>query len=359
MKDTPTCPECGVPGYITQEHSWMSDGSIVQARHDQHRMAFLETENLDPLYLGIGELIGLPIVPVLTNIFRRSVVAYMERLVPVEVREEIGRGSGDVSAAFELMFDVARVMGYGRGRLQDLRFQGDADDYAVIRFYDPCSRPIIAGSIAGTIQAFIGRSAALAVKELKEDDAIEVHVFRGDKRRRHGTMRFRVERSGPKEGDIDLRRCEGCGGPAALKRFAWNSDRGIIRGISTGRRMGMIGPSVLDSVMSQLQDELGASIPEVVIEAQRRFVRGGPYRMEEISTEEDMRNEFALRGLGEVKELSFNRRGALLRLANPSLHMVVVGLIQGLFELAFGIESKVEWERDKTGSLLVRVTPWR
>lgn len=355
MMGVETCPECGVPGHITREHAWVSDGSIVQTRHSEHRMAFLETENLDPLYLGIGSLIGMSIIPLLTNVFRRSTAAYMQKLVPAGARESVRSGYGNIQGAFDLMFHIGRVMGYGKGELLDFRFEGDEKDFALIRYDHPCSKPIIAGSVAGTIEAYVGRSAGLEMKE-SPGGAIEVRVFLAE-HPAQWRKRFWVKRSDPGKGNVDLRRCETCGGPAALRGFTWDFDRGIIRSVSTGRRMSLIGPSILESVISELEDELGAAISEVVIEAQRRFVRGGFYRMEEVSGEEYMREEFALRGLGEVKKVSFSRKAAEFRLANPALHLVVVGLIQGLFELAFGIESKAGWRVDE-GDLLVEVTPW-
>lgn len=39
------------------------------------------------------------------------------------------------------------------------------------------------------------------------------------------------------------------------------------------------------------------------------------------------------------------------------LHLIVVGLVQGLYELAFDIESKVDWELSEAGDLKIEVTP--
>jgi hypothetical protein len=40
------------------------------------------------------------------------------------------------------------------------------------------------------------------------------------------------------------------------------------------------------------------------------------------------------------------------------MHLMVVGLGQGLFEVVFGKESRVEWELSEDGTLEVQVTPW-
>ena len=121
----------------------------------------------------------------------------------------------------------------------------------------------------------------------------------------------------------------------------------------------MIGPATMDPLFDELEDELGSEVPGVVIEAERRFVRGGLYSISEITGVEEMRRQLALRGVGEIKELKLGRQGVHLELENSVMHLVVVGLTQGLFELAFGIEGKVEWEHSEEGRLQVTVTPWK
>lgn len=94
-----------------------------------------------------------------------------------------------------------------------------------------------------------------------------------------------------------------------------------------------------------------------MVEAQRRFVKTGFYSIEEVGDEGDIRTQLALRGLGNLKEITMGREGVHVRLDNATLHLMVVGLIQGLFEMAFGIDSNVEWEFTGEGNLEVQVTP--
>lgn len=57
-------------------------------------------------------------------------------------------------------------------------------------------------------------------------------------------------------------------------------------------------------------------------------------------------------------ELKTGRKGAVMRLRDSALHLTVVGIAQGLFELASGEESKVEWEWHADGALEIEVAPW-
>lgn len=87
-------------------------------------------------------------------------------------------------------------------------------------------------------------------------------------------------------------------------------------------------------------------------------MRSGLYSFSGISTEADLRRNVALRGLGELRELELSRKGMRVSLANAAIHLWVVGVGQGLYELTFGKESRVEWELSVDRTLEVQVTPW-
>jgi hypothetical protein len=119
--------------------------------------------------------------------------------------------------------------------------------------------------------------------------------------------------------------------------------------------MAMLGPAALDAIFEELEKELGGNIPEVVIEAQRRFVKDGFSSSQEVRGIEDFRQELALRGIGSLKEFKADKDGLQVRIENPCLYLMLVGLVHGLFELAFGREGDVEWELAEDGDLTVRV----
>jgi hypothetical protein len=126
---------------------------------------------------------------------------------------------------------------------------------------------------------------------------------------------------------------------------------------SSGRRMAMLGPAALDAIYEELEKELGDNIPQVVIEAQRRFVKAGLTSSQEVRGIEDFRKELALRGVGNLKEFEGGKGGLRVRVENPCLHLMLVGLTQGLFELAFGCDGEMEWELDDDGDLVMEIAP--
>jgi hypothetical protein len=133
-------------------------------------------------------------------------------------------------------------------------------------------------------------------------------------------------------------------------------ERGIIRDRLSGRRLAGIGPAALEAIFDELERELGEAVPALVIEAQRRFVTGGFYSPDEIDSVVDLRAQFALRGLGYIREMSLTRERLELILENTCLHLIVAGFMQGVFELVNGAGSRIDWQLSPDDVLTVSVT---
>ena len=119
--------------------------------------------------------------------------------------------------------------------------------------------------------------------------------------------------------------------------------------------MAVLGPNMYDPIFEELEFELGETIPRTVVEAQRRFVKTGFYPLEAISEERDFRNHLALRGLGNLREFEMDEKGLRVRVQGAIMHLMIVGLIQGVFEMTHDVGSQVEWELSDDGNLAVEV----
>ena len=119
----------------------------------------------------------------------------------------------------------------------------------------------------------------------------------------------------------------------------------------------MIGPSMIDPILDELEAELGETIPQVVIESERRFVRTGFVPVEDLVNEDILRSRIALRGFGNLREVKMGKKGVRLLIENATQHLIGVGMAQGLFELAFNVESYVDWEFSEDGDLELEVYP--
>ncbi|HEY5533245.1 MAG TPA: hypothetical protein VIK22_14745 [Candidatus Anoxymicrobiaceae bacterium] len=57
-----------------------------------------------------------------------------------------------------------------------------------------------------------------------------------------------------------------------------------------------------------------------------------------------------------MKEIVLNRRRLEMRLDNAALHLLVIGMMQGIFDSYMGTDSAVEWELSADGSLELAVS---
>ncbi len=353
--DINLCPECGVPEAITRDNVWLNSGVMVQSTDTTRRVGFIESENLDPVYRGIESIIGAPIDRLVLDTVRKGTVEYIKNITPPEVRGMIHSGQLPVGIMADALITNGKLNGFGAYELVDLQIAGESTDSMTLRIAEPFSVLICAGIHAGTCEAISDRPYEVTYRELSpglfESRAyISEHPEELEQRLDMKPYRHR-------DGDVGLERCPTCGGPSALSGFKWLLDRGIVMNSYNNKRMTLIGPEVQDPLFEELEKELGDTIPMVVIEAQRRFVKSGFYSIGELSNEGDIRSQLALRGLGNLREITMVSNGLRLRVDNVAGYLMTVGMAQGLFEMAFDVVSNVEWEISEEGDLQVQVTP--
>ncbi len=353
--DFEICPQCRVPEPMSQGHLWLNNGDIVQNGNPEARLGFIECENLDPLFKNIGDIIGRPIDDLIVTMTARGTEIYMNNLIPKQVKELVQAGELDPTVFLGSVMDFCHVIGFGRYEYVDSRYERDAGDYSIIRIEAPFSVPEAAGCIAGVAAALVGGEHSVFY------EMVSPGVYEFTTRwTEYPEVRKEKLQTSPyhsREGDLELERCKSCGLPAALAHCDWFTDKGLIVNRFSGRRLAILGPELLDILFRALEEELGETIPGVVVEAQRRFARTGFYSIEEVSDQADFRTQIALRGLGNLREMSMGRSSLRLRIDNAAGHLLMVGIAQGLFELVLDVESSVEWELTDEGDLFVEVLP--
>jgi hypothetical protein len=101
--------------------------------------------------------------------------------------------------------------------------------------------------------------------------------------------------------------------------------------------------------------EMGESVTRAIVESQRRFTSSGFFHTD-INDLASLRTELALRGLGNLKKIDTGKKNMHIYIENAILPLIVVGLAQGLYELASGSGSDVGWEYSDEGKLEIDVT---
>lgn len=339
---------------VGSELTWHDNGVITQTRDPDHRMLFYESENLDQLFQGIEEIIGLPIGRIIIESKRRETREYVENLMPAALRK-VARFVG-IKAMIRRLSTNGMAYGFGQVSLSRKRVRFRDDDYVTMRVSRPHSLYFLCGEMVGAWEAVDGRDSWVRYEEVAPEN-YEVTIYITS----HPVElaeRLQPPRYAYRPGKVELGRCTKCGVPAAVAACRWNPETGTVVDPSTGRRMAVFGPAGLEAVFLDLESELGEAVPETIVEAQRRFTLR-TFRREELEVgEESIREMLAVRGLGLLERLSFGGKGLELVLHNACAPPLLAGLFQGAFEVMVGKEgSRVAWDMSEAGDLEVRVVP--
>jgi hypothetical protein len=353
--DVNVCPECKVPEPFNQGQMWLNNGDIVQRVNPEARLGFIECENLDPLFANIGDIIGMSVENMVVNITARGTEKFMRGLIPESIKEMIQAKQMDPNVFIDNIITYCHVIGLGKYDYVDSRYERDEEDYSITRIDAPFSVPEAAGGVAGVVSATVGGEHAVTYKMISPG----LYEFTTSWTEFPEELKEKLHTSPyiHRDGDIELERCATCGLPKVLSEFKWYLDRGLIVNKHTRRRMAILGPELLDVLFTALENELGETIPNVVVEAQRRFVKTGFFTIGEMGNEGDFRAQLALRGMGNLQQMKMGSQGMRMRVDNAAGHLLMVGMAQALFEIAFDIDSNVEWELSAEGDLEVEIRP--
>ncbi len=373
MSEIARCGECGVPSLIGDELRWEDGGVISLAQSPHNRMVFFESNIIDNVFLGVGELTGVPVEQLAVESRRRETRRFIERSFPFEVRNTLllGRPGADHRGSpldvmlgesirrirrdlSERVINVARIFGYGQVFMD---WEGE-DPYPwrslVIRH--PYSLPLWKADFLGTVEAFEGLDMWVKSEEI-EEDVFRVEVFPGKHPVALSGRLMRRRRFEFKPGDVEYARCGTCGVPLEIASYQWDLERGVITAGDTGRRVAVFGPLSVEAVLDDLVAEHGPDVERAVIEAQRRFLKS------KVDVELARRvaaspgNYLARRGMGYLAEMSGDRDSVSLRIANSCLHLFTVGLAQALLEVLFATErTESHWEVNEEGDLFLTIS---
>ncbi len=349
------CEECGTPRIITTEYRWLSNGDIVQKRDQRNRIILTECETFDPLFKNMQEIVGMPIEQIILDCIRRTYLAYCRLFLPDNMPELRKNPDFNVRAIGDGFIKLATPMGVGKFKFVDMRNEGDKNDFYTVSITEPYSLIMCVACHCGAMEALFGEDRGVRYSEVSPG-VYHITAFPHEHPKEFkGRMKMMLY--APEEGGIELERCGTCGGPLKLSDNKWYLDRGVIMNKTANRRLVVMGPNQFDPIFQELETELGETIPEVVVEAQRRFTKTGFFTMDEYGSKEEFRDGLAMRGLGNLTELDIKRTGLKMTLDNAVLPLIIVGMMQGIFDAALDIDSHVEWELSEEGKLEIEVTP--
>ncbi len=347
------CPECGVPEEQAKECLWLNSGVIVLASDRVRRQCLIESENLDPIFALLGKMGVRDIYELVVEIARARRASRTRETIPPEVRGMLRNKLLSVGVFLAAMLADTRFRGFGDFEPVDFVFEGGPNDHMSLRVAQAYSKPLFLGALVGFCEGFLDQRLGFTLSDISPG-ICEMKVNRaGEESPFHESL-------GEKEycyrdGDIELRRCGICGSPAALSRFTWHSTEGIIRN-SSGLRVVLLDPQILDLIFEELERRSGRSASRSVVEAQCQFLRKR-MKLDHHPNRQEVRDEVALRGFGNLCEFEMDGRGLRARIDNASCYLMTVGSLKALFESAYDSDSVVDWEISENGDLKLEVIP--
>ncbi len=372
MKKVELCPQCRIPLMISKELRWEDNGLITVARSPANRMVLYESRVIDNLFRGIEELIGMPIEHIVIESRRREVRRYIEKKFPPWIRRSFLLlkdhmvGEGLVTRAVRKpvlliakkvtmrVMEIGTMYGYGYCVPGEPWGTGDPFPWRNNVISRPYSVPFWVADALGSAEAIEGEDLWARYEKLGEE-SYRVVAYPSE----HPVElreRLRRRRYPFKPGNIAYERCPACGLPVELGRYRWDTEEGTITDTENGWRMAIFGPSALEAVLDDLQSELGEEIPQVIVEAQRRYVKERTSEMNWRRGGTTFNRLAALRGMGNLTFFEADEKHLSLTIENSCLPHLMVGMAQALYEIALNLEKTTcEWEQSEDGDLHIEV----
>lgn len=352
MSEIKLCRKCGVPLMVSGGHTWHDNGVITQTSDPDHRMILFESENIDGLFAGIEELLGLSVEKIVIESKRREVKEYVEKMLS-PVRRMAARHVG-IRMVIDNLSRNGRAFGYGDIGLVDRRRKGEDGDFITMSVRNPHSLQFFCGEVLGAWEAIDGRDHCVEHEQVADGT---YHVIcRVGSHPIELQERLRMKRQRNKPGDIVFERCTVCDVPLRVAECRWNLEAGTLTQPESGRRMAIIGPRGMEAILEDLEAELGETIPEAVIEAQRRQIKESMKDMSWLGDPGHYQAMMAFRGLCNLTRFERGEAKLSLTMENPCLPLMSVGMVQAMFELATGSdESAYRFERAPDGDLTVEI----
>ena len=350
MSSLKTCKTCGVPLRFGKDHSWNSDGTITQRRDPDHRMILFDCKSLDTLFANIEQLIGMPIEKIIIESKARATRDYVARQI-IGVKGTAARLVG-IGRVVGRVIEQGRLLGYGDITNRNFDWKRGS---MLCEVGHPYSLPLFCGDLLGSIEAIRKLSGRCTYEETGPGRyMIETHAAEHTPELQDRLMPRLPAR---KPGDVKREKCPGCKAPQEVSRFKWDLEKGTIVDSETGMRLAMFGPVGLQVIFDELESELGESIPETIVEAQRRQVDKRLDRGWKLNDPANMSRWLSLQGMGNLISMSPEGEKLVIAIQNVTVPLVLVGTALGIFEAYSGSAGSAEWDIAGDGDLTIKLSP--
>lgn len=258
------CGKCGVPRLISLMHRWRDDG-VLESRMGAARGVFIEKDAFTGSLDRVEKALGVPIDHIIIDAKRRDAKLYVDDVVSGPIGA-LARLRPLRRLGYTIMIHQAAAIGLAKARILEykpgVRFAG-------------CARPayhdvLFVGDVCGayeSIERKRGRPAYGVIgdtlyMELLPDESLP------------DEERLELEKTPEVPARADHVRCPSCGVPRHMAGFRWALKEGRIYDRNTGEWIIYIDVEGLNTILRELEEELGETIPGLVAEHSFHYYRG-------------------------------------------------------------------------------------
>lgn len=350
MSKIKTCKTCGVPNRVGKGHVWNANGTVVQRQDRTHRMIFFDSDGINELFNNIEQLIGMPIEKIIIESKARATEAYVSNLIK-GAKGKIAQIVG-LERIIRKIVEQGRLLGYGDINVAEFSWK---EMFMLCEIKNPYSLPLFCGDLKGALQAIRKLEGTIEYEQLGPDHYMVKDYY--DPKTTGLEDRLVPKAVPEKPGNITYHRCPACRAPLEVSGFKWDFDKGTVTQESTGIRFAVFGSQGMEAVLDELERELGDTIPDTIVEAQRMHAAGTMNAKMRSLGREDIRNWLAVQGLGNLVALDARDGGFSVRVENPAIPLLLVGTMAALFEFVTGNKASATWEVAPGGDLSVELRP--
>jgi hypothetical protein len=349
------CGRCGLPVYVRLAAAWNDDGTVTGRFVHSTRVVQIYSDEMDSIFEGIGERIGLDISRIVVEGERKAGLAFTRALLEKwhGLTGMMARNPLVTPIVFSFIVRAAKNAGFGDCRIID----HSRNRRLQMEVLEPFNPVIMAGNTLGSFEAFTGRPATVSWEGDGHRVIITIEADGDEGRQQAQRLEPRLPVVLP--GTYTVERCSRCHMPVELSgRYSFDLKAGIATEVGTKRRIVTVMIDSLNAVFKELTEELGPEVARMVIELESDYTRRNatmPAEVDDLKAIGALLADLRIKGMGNPTEISLVDEELLVRIENPFSEELLAGRVLGIYRAVLGEPAEVKWTQDEEGFMFIKV----
>jgi len=331
------CKCCGVPRLLSLTNSWR-DGCIVDTTSGVANLFIYEASYTTELMLKVEETLGIPLQHIVYLAGTNALVKVLGSLYDSRPHMSRMLFSAPMHRLTErILVAVGRAIGVCKVDITE-RKRGKRTR---VRIHNPFDLTNCLAVISGILQ--LADKVPFTYEILSDNGSYLVQFTPSPEQAdKEAFQRLIADELTPEETEKhkDFPCCKKCGMPLEVSdQYSFDMGKGLIMDKDGGERVVFMGTHGLNTIIRELERELGPSINQLFVEFEREnFTKKleGPLKDKNLIGDLELREYLSLRGLGLLSEMSLEGTKIHFVVENAFIAPLVAGRLLALCERDFG-----------------------